>query len=132
MNYHKFIKALSIFILMIVACKNNKSPISWDEMTMPRQLTSSGKDIVPFISPDGEHIGFLAIRNMYDPYVSALPFELWIMKKEGSEQHPIISIDEFEEGSIIVRNVIRPTTLPLFEMIKTLRRQRLKFIFKVG
>lgn len=52
MNTKLLISFLSIFILMIISCNNNKSPTSPDEMKFPKQLTSSGKDYIPYISPE--------------------------------------------------------------------------------
>lgn len=99
------IDILSIFILITVSCNNSKSPTSSDEMKFPKQLTSSGKDFISYWSPNGEHIAFLSSRNTYNPNAVAILFELWLMKNDGSSQHPIISIDDLYEGSITITNV---------------------------
>ncbi len=99
------IDILSIFILITVSCNNSKSPTSSDEMKFPKQLTSSGKDFISYWSPNGEHIAFLSSRNTYNPNAAAILFELWLMKNDGSSQHPIISIDDLYEGSITITNV---------------------------
>ncbi len=105
MKYKLLICILSIFILMTIACNNNKSPTSSNEMNFSKQLTSSGKDYYPYISPNGEYIAFLSVRNTYNPDVAAIIFELWIMDKNGSDQHPIISIDDLWDEVGFIKNV---------------------------
>lgn len=91
---------LSIFIFIIINCDKNKSPTSSDEIKFPKQLTTSGKDFVGFWSPDGQYIAFLSARNTYDPYTAAIITELWIMKSDGSDENPIISLNDLAGGNI--------------------------------
>jgi len=73
-----------------------------DDIELPKQLTSSERDSKPFWSPDGNHIAFLSLRNTYNPNFSIMRFELWVMEKDGSNQRPILSIDDLDEGSRIL------------------------------
>jgi Tol biopolymer transport system component len=91
---------LSIFILIIISCDKDKSPTISDEIKFPKQLTTSGKDFVGFWSPDGQYIAFLTARNTYDPYIAAIITELWIMKSDGSDENPIISLNDLTGGNI--------------------------------
>lgn len=95
---------LLILLLMPIGCDDNKSQTSPDEMKYPLQLTSSCRDGNPYISPDGEHIAFLSLRNTYNPAVAQIIYELWILDKDGSNQHPLISFDEFDK-TITVQSV---------------------------
>jgi Tol biopolymer transport system component len=70
-----------------------------DDIELPKQLTFSERDSKPFWSPDGNHIAFLSQRNTYNPNFSAIRFELWVMEKDDSNQRPIVSVDDLEEGS---------------------------------
>ena len=99
MKQKLFSGILSIFILIAISCDKNESTIS-DEMKFPIQLTSSGKDFVGFWSPDGKYIAFLSARNTYDPYTAAIITELWIMKSDGSDENPIISLNDLAGGNI--------------------------------
>jgi Tol biopolymer transport system component len=97
---------LIIFSILIVSsCEKNKSPTPLDEMNFPQQLTSSGHEWESYWSPNGEHIAFLTLRNTYDPTVAAVRFELWIMNYDGSDQRPLILINDLYEGSITVRSI---------------------------
>jgi Tol biopolymer transport system component len=100
MKQKLFSSILSIFILIVIGCDKDKSPTTPDEIKFPKQLTSSGKDFVGFWSPDGQYIAFLSARNTYDPYVAAIITELWIIKNDGSEEKPIISLDNLAGGNI--------------------------------
>jgi Tol biopolymer transport system component len=89
---------------MVIGCDNN-SPLIIDEMNFPQQLTSSGYDWDSFWSPNMEYIAFLTLRNTYDPTVAAVRFELWIMNDNGSDQRPLILINDLYEGHITVGSV---------------------------
>jgi Tol biopolymer transport system component len=52
-----------------------------------------------------KYIAFLTLRNTYDPTVAAVRFELWIMNYDGSDQRPLILINDLYEGSITVRSI---------------------------
>ena len=94
-----------IFILIIISCTNDKFLTSSDEIEFPKQLTSSGKDFISYYSPNGEYIAFLSTRNTYNPNVAEVIFELWLMKSDGSNQHPIILTNDLHEKWITVNNV---------------------------
>lgn len=96
---------VSICIVMIVSCSTKKSPTSFEEMDLPKQLTSTEKDHNPFLSPDGEHIAFLSFRNTYNPNVSVNIIELWIMAKDGSNQRALLSKDDLQGGTVSPRDV---------------------------
>lgn len=66
MNVKLLISILSIALLMTIGCNRNKSPTSSCEMKFPNQLTSSEKDYIPYISPNGVTIAFLSARNTYN------------------------------------------------------------------
>jgi Tol biopolymer transport system component len=100
MKQRIFSVILSIFILIVIGCDKDKSPTAPDKIKFPKQLTSSGKDFVGFWSPDGQYIAFLSARNTYDPHLAAIITELWIMKSDGSEENPIISLDDLAGGNI--------------------------------
>ena len=99
-----FLTIFSISILVVISCEKNESP-SLDEMSFPQQITSSGYDMESYWSPNMEYIAFLTLRNTYDPTVAAVRFELWIMNYDGSDQRPLILINDLYEGSITVRSV---------------------------
>ncbi len=99
-----FLTIFSILLLMVISCEKNKSP-SLDEMNFPQQLTSSGHEWESYWSPNMEYIAFLTLRNTYDPTVAAVRFELWIMNYDGSDQRPLILINDLYEGSITVRSI---------------------------
>ncbi len=94
-----------IFILITISCTNDKFLTSSDEIEFPKQLTSSGKDFISYYSPNGEYIAFLSTRNTYNPNVAEIIFELWLMKSDGSNQHPIILTNDLHEKWITVNNV---------------------------
>ena len=100
-----FLTIFSILLLMVVSCETNKSPSTLDEMNFPQQLTSSGHEWESYWSPNMEYIAFLTIRNTYDPTIAAVRFELWIMNYNGSDQRPLILINDLYEGSISVRSI---------------------------
>ena len=100
-----FITIFSILLLMVISCEKNNSPSTLDEMNFPQQLTSSGHEWESYWSPNMEYIAFLTLRNTYDPTVAAVRFELWIMNYDGSDQRPLILINDLYEGSITVRSI---------------------------
>lgn len=71
---------------------------------LPLQLTSYERDYQPYFSPDGKYIAFLSVRNTYNPLVAENNHELWIMNKDGSHQHPIITEDLYE-GTVSISHV---------------------------
>lgn len=97
-----------LLILLIInaslSCEKIESP-SLDEMNFPQQLTSSGYEWESYWSPNMEYIAFLTLRNTYDPTVAAVRFELWIMNYDGSDQRPLILINDIYEGSIRIRSI---------------------------
>ena len=99
-----FLSIFSISLLVVISCEKN-SPLTLDEMNFPQQLTSSGFDWESYWSPDMKYIAFLTLRNTYDPTVAAVRFELWIMNYDGSNQRPLLLINDLYEGSISVRSV---------------------------
>ena len=94
----------SMILLMAIGCEDH-SPLTLDEMNFPQQLTSSGYDWDSYWSPDMEYIAFFTLRNTYDPTVAAVRFELWIMNYDGSDQHPLILIDDLNEGSMTLSSI---------------------------
>lgn len=96
---------LSIVAMMIVGCNKSELPLFTDGIKFPIRLTSSGKDFNPYWSTDGKNIAFLSTRNTHNPNVAAVLFELWLMDRNGSDQHPIIAVDDFYEGAMTVANV---------------------------
>jgi dipeptidyl aminopeptidase/acylaminoacyl peptidase len=95
----------STVLLLIIGCEENKSPSTLDEMDFPQQLTSSGHEWEAYWSPNMEYIAFLTLKNTYDPTVAAVRFELWIMNYDGSDQRPLILINDLYEGLISVRSI---------------------------
>ena len=92
--------ALCFCTVTVISCNSAQSPTcACDAAAYPRQLTSSGRDHIPYWAPGGGHIAFLSQRNTYDPYVAAIRFELWIMEKDGSNQRPIVTDDDLFGGS---------------------------------
>jgi WD40-like Beta Propeller Repeat len=59
-----------------------------------KQLTSTGLDNTCFWAPNGKSIAFLSARNTFNPNVALTLFELWIMDADGSNQRPLLSVDE--------------------------------------
>ena len=100
MKYRSFSIILLISITGFFYCIKNNTPTSYNDLIYPKQLTESGKDFVGFWSPDGQYIAFLSARNTYDPYTAAIITELWIMKSDGSNENPIISINDLDGGNI--------------------------------
>ena len=99
MKHTVFLTIFTILLLMIISCENN-SPLTLDEMNFPQQLTSAGHDLESYWSPNMEYIAFLTLRNTYDPTVAAVRFELWIMNYDGSDQRPLILINNlYDRGS---------------------------------
>jgi Tol biopolymer transport system component len=90
---------------MVISCEKNNSPSTLDEMNFPQQLTSSRHEWESYWSPNMKYIAFLTLRNTYDPTVAAVRFELWIMNYDGSDQRPLILINDLYEGSITVRSI---------------------------
>ncbi len=89
----KFILGIVLF-LTIVYCEKINSPFSSDLTIEPKQLTTTGQDRECFWSPDGNYIAFRSARNTYDENIPQILSELWIMDKDGSNQRPLILIDE--------------------------------------
>jgi len=83
--------------LVIINCKKNTP----EEEVLPKQLTSSNLDFRTYWSPNGEYIAFYTQRNTYNPYVAESPFELWIMNRDGSDQRPLIQVDEIYENTAV-------------------------------
>jgi Tol biopolymer transport system component len=96
---------LLIFVLIVINCDRNYSLVSFDKIKYPKQLTSTGKDITSYWSPNGEYIAFLSFRNTFNPNMADVLLELWLMKSDGSNQHPIISIHDLYDGRTTVSNV---------------------------
>lgn len=69
-----------------------------------KQLTSTGLDNACFWAPNGKFIAFLSARKTYNPNASLRLSELWIMDKDGSNQRPLISVDELYKTTD-VRNI---------------------------
>jgi len=100
MKQRLFSIILLIFITGFFYCNKKKSPTSYNDLIYPKQLTESGRDFVGFWSPDGQYIAFLSARNTFDPYTAAIITELWIMKSDGSDEHPIISLNDLAGKNI--------------------------------
>lgn len=99
------ITIFSTLLFMVVGCENNKSPSTLDGMNFPLQLTSSGQEWESYWSPQMEYIAFLTSRNTYNPTVAAVRFELWIMNYDGSDQRPLILINDLYEEPISVTSI---------------------------
>lgn len=84
---------LLYFLLTIIGCEKNPS----EKEILPKQLTSTNLDSKAYFSPDGKYIVFYTQRNTYIPNVAESPSELWIMNRDGSNQKPLISVDEIYE-----------------------------------
>lgn len=84
-----------IFIYIIpflfINCNKNISPISSEWTKGKIQLTSSGFDDHPFISPDGKHVAFKSVRNTYNPDVATIISELWIISDYEKNERILIS-----------------------------------------
>ena len=88
---------LSIFVLLAMSCDKEESSTTFDKMTFPTQLTTSGMDMEPYCSPNGKYIAFFSLRNTYDPMIAAVYFELWLMNYDGSDQHVLISVEGYHK-----------------------------------
>lgn len=85
------------FLFTIIGCENNPA----EKEILPKQLTSTNLDSRAFLSPDGKYIVFYTYRNTKIPNVAQSPVELWIMNRNGSNQHSIIEVNEiYNETSI--------------------------------
>ncbi len=60
----------------------------------PRQLTHHGKDDHALWSPDGKTIAFRSLRNTYNPEASMNFSEVWVVGADGTEERPLISVDD--------------------------------------
>lgn len=95
-----FFVIFSILILSLSGCDPAQSPTTPAEISLPKQLTASGKDFVGFWSPDGQSIAFLSARNTDDPFAAAIITELWLIKSDGSEEKPALLVNDLDGGNI--------------------------------
>jgi hypothetical protein len=88
---NKLIFGILWFVLnTIIGCRNNTP----EEEILPKQLTSTNLDFRAYLSPDGKYIAFYTLRNSLIPNAAGMPFELWIMNRDGSNQRPLLKINE--------------------------------------
>lgn len=78
---------LLLFIIILFTLTNCYKKEIPETIYLPNILTEDNADQNAFLSPDGQKIAFQSLRNTFDPYYSGYNFELWIMDKNGANQH---------------------------------------------
>lgn len=97
MNRKILLSVIFFSLFSIISCEKNNS----DKEVLPKQLTSTNLDSRAYLSPNGIYIAFYTYRNSFIPYIAHSPVELWIMNRDGSNQHAIIEVNEIYEDTSI-------------------------------